>query len=142
MLIKEDATNYPVFGKGANMVNYKPYITTISKIQNLHSDRYKDYELEEAWNDWKKTGCDKNSQEYFIYISKFKNFMFGMGGFLRNLSYVGDRLNGPLHSLLLDPKWVNSLNGKPNWKYSDLNSGEGGDEFHCFYTTVLKLFQN
>ena len=54
------------------------------------------------------------------YISKFKKFMFGTGGFLRNLSYVADRLNGPLHSLLLDPKWVNSLNGKPNWKYSDL----------------------
>ena len=142
MLIKEDVTNYPIFGKGPSMINYKPYITSISKIENLHSDRYKDYELEEAWNNWKKTGCDKNSQEYFIYISKFKNFMFGMGGFLRNLSYVGDRLNGPLHSLLLDPKWVNSLNGKPNWRYSDLNSGEGGDEFHCFYTTILKLFQN
>lgn len=132
----------PTFGNGSNSINYKPYLDSISKIKNLHNDRYKDYELYEAWNDWKNIGYDKNSQEYYIYVSKFKNFMFGTGGFLRNLSYVGDRLNGPLHSLLLDPKWVSSLNGKPNWKYSNLNSGEGGDEFHCFYTTVLKLFQN
>jgi len=134
--------NYPTFGNGSRAINYKPYLDSLGNISNLHSNRYKDFELEDAWNNWKNTGCDKNTQEYLIYISKFKNFMFGMGGFLRNLSYVGDRLNGPLHSLLLDPKWVSSLNGKPNWKYSDLNSGEGGDEFHCFYTTVLKLFQN
>lgn len=134
--------NYPTFGNGSRAINYKPYLDSLGNISNLHSDRYKDFELEDAWNNWKNTGCDKNTQEYLIYVSKFKNFMFGMGGFLRNLSYVGDRLNGPLHSLLLDPKWVSSLNGKPNWKYSDLNSGEGGDEFHCFYTTVLKLFQN
>lgn len=134
--------NQPTFGNGSNSINYKPYIDSISKIENLHKDRYKDYELEDAWNNWKSTGFNKNSDEYVIYVSKFKNFMFGNGGFLRNVSYVADRLNGPLHSLLLDPKWVTSLNGKPNWKYSDLNSGEGGDEFHCFYTTVLKLFQN
>lgn len=134
--------NYPTFGNGANAINYKPYIDSISKISNLHSDRYKDYELEDAYNDWKNTGYDKNCDEYLIYVSKFKNFMFGTGGFLKNISYVADRLQGPLHSLLLDPKWVSSLNGKPNWKYSDLNSGEGGDEFQCFYTTVLKLFQN
>ena len=132
----------PTFGNGSSSINYKPYLDSISKIKNLHNDRYKDYELDEAWNDWKNIGYDKNSQEYYIYVSKFKNFMFGTGGFLRNLSYVGDRLNGPLHSLLLDPKWVSSLNGKPEWKYSNLNSGEGGDEFHCFYTTILKLFQN
>ncbi len=134
--------NYPTFGNGSHTINYKPYIDSISKIENLHSDRYKDYELENAYNSWKGTGFNKNSDEYKLYISAFKKFMFGTGGFLRNLSYVGDRLNGPLHSLLLDPKWVSSLNGKPTWKYSDLNSGEGGDEFHCFYTTVLKLFQN
>ena len=134
--------NYPTFGNGSHAINYKPYIDSIAKIGNLHSDRYKDYELEDAYNNWKNTGYNKDSEAYIIYISKFKNFMFGTGGFLRNLSYVADRLNGPLHSLLLDPKWVSSLNGKPSWKYSYLNSGEGGDEFHCFYTTVLKLFQN
>lgn len=139
-IINED--NYPTFGNGSHAINYKPYLNGMSKISNLHTDRYKDYELEESWNNWKKKGCDKNSEEYYIYISNFKKFMFGTGGFLRNLSYVGDRLNGPLHSLILDPKWVSSLNGKPNWRYSDLNTGEGGDEFHCFYTTVLKLFQN
>jgi hypothetical protein len=142
MLIKEDVTKYPVFGKGANMVDYKTFINTLSKIQNLHSDRYKDYELEEAWNDWKQTGYNKNSQEYFIYTSKFKNFMFGMGGFLRNISYVIDRLSGPLHSQILDPKWVMALNGKPDWKYSNLNSSEGSEDWQCFYTTILKLYQN
>lgn len=138
----EESNKYPMFGKGASSIDYKPYLHSIGQISNLHVDRYKDYELEESWNNWKKKGCDKNSEEYYIYISNFKKFMFGTGGFLRNLSYVGDRLNGPLHSLILDPKWVSSLNGKPNWRYSDLNTGEGGDEFHCFYTTVLKLFQN
>ena len=141
-IIKEIIASAPVFGQGRNVTNYKPYLDSISKIKNLHTDRYKDYELENAWNEWKNTGFNKNSEEYFIYLSRFKNFMFGNGGFLRNVSYVADRLNGPLHSLILDPKWAQSLNGKPDWKYSDLNSGEGGDEFHCFYTTILKLFQN
>jgi len=142
MLIKEGVTNYPVFGKSGNMVDYKPHIIALSKIQNLHSDRYKDYELEEAWNDWKNVGFDKNTQQYSYYASKFKAFMFGVGGFLRNVSYVADRLNGPLHSLLLDPNWAQSLNGKPNWSYSNLNSPEGSEGWQCFYTTILKLYQN
>jgi len=147
MLIKEDSTNYPIFGSGSHAVNYKPYIDSINKIQNLHTDRYKDYELEEAWNDWKNTGFDKNSQEYFIYLSKFKNFMFmgaedGGNGFLRNVSYVADRINGPFHTFILDPKWIASLNSNPNYKYSYLNSNKIGDEWQCFYTTVLKLYQN
>ena len=142
IILKEAISSGPIFGKGRSLTNYKPYLDSISKIENLHTDRYKDYELENALNDWKNTGFDKNSDEYLIYLSKFKNFMFGTGGFLRNINYVADRLNGPLHSLILDPKWVQSLNGKTSWKYSDLNSGQNGDEFHCFYTTILKLFQN
>lgn len=144
IMIKEAMSSTPEFGtpgKGG-YIHYGSYLDSLNKIPNLHSDRYKDYELDSAYKDWKNTGYDKNSEEYLIYLSRFKHFMFGDGGFIRNVSYTLDRLNGPLHSLLLDPKWVTSLNGKPNWKYSDLNSGQGGDEFHCFYTTVLKLFQN
>lgn len=132
----------PEFGKGKSLINYRPYLTSISKISNLHTDRYKDYELEEAYNNWKNTGYNKNGEDYLIYVSKFKRFMFGSSGLIQNISYTADRLGGPLHSILLDPKWVMSLNGKPNWKYSEQNSGYGGDEFHCFYTTVLKIFQN
>lgn len=132
----------PVFGNGRYTTDYSPVFKELAKIENLHTDRYKDYELEDAWNDWKNTGYDKSSDEYTIYISKFKNFMFGNGGFLRNLSYVADRTDGPLHLAILDNQWSRSLVGTKDWRYSDLNSGNGGDEFHCFYTTVLKLFQN
>ena len=55
---------------------------------------------------------------------------------------MADRLNGPLHSVILDPKWSQSLINKKNWRYSDLGTNSGGDEFHCFYTTILKIYQN
>lgn len=141
-ILKEAIQKAPVFGSGRHITDYSPVFQELAKIENLHKDRYKDYELEDAWNEWKNVGCDKHSNEYFIYISKFKNFMFGNGGFLRNLSYVADRTNGPLHLAILDNQWSRSLVGTKDWKYSDVNSGNGGDEFHCFYTTVLKLFQN
>ena len=139
--ILNEAT-YPTFGKGASFVDYKPYIEMLSQITNLHEDRYKDYELDEAWNNWKQTGCNKNSEEYLIYLSKFKNFMFGTGGFLGNISYVIDRLGGPLHSQILGPKWVTAMKDKKDWKYSNLNSAEGSEDWQCFYTTVLKIYQN
>ena len=141
-ILKESISKAPVFGKGRYITDYSPVFKELEKIENLHTDRYKDYELEDSWNDWKNTGYNKQSDEYIIYLSKFKNFMFGNGGFLRNLSYVADRTNGPLHLALLDNQWSRSLVNTKNWRYSDLNSGNGGDEFHCFYTTVLKLFQN
>lgn len=141
-MLKEAINSAPTFGSGARSINYKTYLDALNGISNLHTDRYKDYELEDAYKEWENTGFDKNSQEYLIYISKFKNFMFGSSGFLRNLSYISDRIGGPLHSFLLDPKWVSALNGKPNWRYSDLNSGMGGDDWQCFYTTVLKIYQN
>ena len=144
LIIKEAVTQAPKFGTKVG-INYKPYLDSMQKISNLHTDRYKDYELEEAWNAWKNTGFNKNTEEYAIYVAKFKAFMFGGGGsrgFLGNVSYVIDRLGGSLNSFLLDPKWVSSLNKTPNYRYSDLNSGKEGDEFQCFYTTILKLYQN
>ena len=141
-MLEEDIKKVPSFGNGRRSIDYSGVFKELEKVPNLHNDRYKDYELEDAWNNWKKVGYDKNTQEYLIYVSKFKNFMFGSGGFLRNLSYVTDRVNGPLHSLLLDFQWSASLVRTKDWRYSDLNSGQGGDEFHCFYTTILKLFQN
>lgn len=141
-ILKEAIQKAPVFGSGRHTTDYSPVFQELAKIENLHTDRYKDYELEDAWNDWKNVGYNKHSNEYLVYLSKFNNFMFGSGGFLRNLSYVADRTNGPLHLAILDNQWSRSLVGTKDWKYSDLNSGSGGDEFHCFYTTVLKLFQN
>jgi len=141
LIIKEAITSGPTFGNPGKKgyVDYTPYLKSIEKIANLRVDRYKDYELEAAYNDWENSGFDKNSDEYFIYKTKFKNFMCK---FINNLSYTSQRLNGPLHSLILDPQWIPSLNGNPNWRYSDANSGQGGDEWHCFYTTILKIYQN
>ena len=141
-IIKEGTGKAPVFGNGRFRDDYSRVFTQLSKIENLHTDRYKDYNLEKSWNDWKNTGYNKTSQEYIIYISNFKKFMFGEGGFLRHLSYVADRLNGPLHSVLLDVKWADSLVNKKDWSFSNEETGFGSEEFQCFYTTVLKLFQN
>ena len=103
--------NYPTFGNGSHTINYKPYIDSISKIENLHSDRYKDYELENAYNSWKGTGFNKNSDEYKLYISAFKKFMFGTGGFLRNLSYHGVLSINALESIKSDTcdRFLNSI---------------------------------
>lgn len=144
LIIKEAITNAPMFGKHDD---YTGHLKTLEKISNLHTDRYKDYELEESWNNWKNTGFNKNCKEYNIYLSNFKRFMFGgkegeNKGFLGNVSYVIDRLNGPLHSFILDPNWVNAVNNTPNYRYSDLKSTKEGDDWQCFYTTILKLYQN
>ena len=131
----------PVFGKGRYTTDYSPTFIEMGKVPNLHTDRYKDEELDESWKNWQATGYDKNTDEYFIYISDFKDFMFGESGFLRHLSYVADRIQGPLHSAILDKEWTRSLVGTKDWKYSKLNRS-GGDEYQCFYTTILKLYQN
>lgn len=154
IIIKEALQTAPIFGsvKTGNYIDYNPILKGLEKIQNLHSDRYKDYQLEEAFNEWKNSGFRRDTEEYFIYKSKFSDFM---NKFIRNVSYTLDRFVGQMtgedtgnskkiefHTMLLDRKWVDSLNGKPNWKYSDLNSGYNGDEWQCFYSTLLKLYQN
>ena len=143
-IIKEVLNSAPIFG---NRDNYSGHLKTLEKISNLHTDRYKDYNLEESWNNWKNTGFEKDNTEYYTYLSNFKRFMFGGNegdnkGFLGNVSYVTDRLGGQLHTFILDPQWVSSVNSKPDYKYSDLNSNKEGDDWQCFYTTILKLYQN
>lgn len=136
LLIKEAVTNSgPLFGKHDD---YTGLLGTLSKIENLHTDRYKDYELEESWKNWEKTGFDKNCQEYNIYLSNFKNFMYG---FLDNVSFVIDRLGGSLHHFILSREWVNAVNSNPHYRFSDDKTNKG-EEWQCFYTTVLKLYQN
>jgi hypothetical protein len=133
------APKYPVFGKGAYQTDYNRIFKQLAQIPNLHTDRYKDYALDEAWKRWKETGYDKNSNEYWEYLSYFKGFM---NGFIGSLSYILDRLNGPLHSLILDPKWADDLLSKPKWKFSDTDSFNGSEGWQCFYTAILKLHQN
>lgn len=137
----------PIFG---NKDNYVGDLKTLSNIPNLRVDRYKDYELDNAWNAWKETGYDKNSEEYSIYLGHFKDFMFGSGGFLQHLSYTLERLhmansNGrhsqvQLHQAILDKKWIQSVHNNREWKVSEANKNV--EAFHCFYVTVLKLYQN
>lgn len=142
IILKEALTpKAPVFGKGKNMVDYSPVFQELAKIENLHNDRYKNYKLDEIWKAWVNKGYDKNCNEYYMFKSAFSNFMFGQSGFLQHLSYVADRVKGPLHLALLDNKWSQSLINTKNWKYSE-EAQLTGDEFHCFYTTVLKIFQN
>lgn len=123
-------------------------IGTLAKIKNLREDRYKDYKLEEAFENWKNTGFDKNSEEYKIYISEFKHFMFGNGGLLAHISYTLDRLKTKdgnplsLDKIVLDTDWVKGALGASNWKYSDTNTNNGAADKQCFYTTILKLYQN
>lgn len=137
----------PIFGKGDNYIGD---IATLNKIKNLRVDRYKDYQLDDAWKAWKETGYDKNSKEYLNYLAFFKGFMFGPSGFLQHISYTLERLHAAndgvkrapvqLHQAILDRKWVQSVNSNVNWKASE--SAKNVEAFHCFYVTVLKLYQN
>ena len=142
LIIKEAITNAPIFG---TRDNYAGHLSTLNKIANLHVDRYKDYDLEKSWKNWESTGFDKNSKEYYIYLSNFKKFMFGgdgeNNGFLANVSFVVDRLGGSLHHFILSQEWVSAVNSNPNYRYSDLGTNKG-EEWQCFYTTILKLYQN
>ena len=152
-LIKEDSrVKAPVFGSGRGRVDYTSVLGNIAKIANLHTDRYKDNALDSAWREWANTGYNKNTEEYLAYRQAFINFMFGKygdiqdgngsEGFIHHIKYTLERLkNVPLHSMILDPKWSESLVKTNKWKYGG-GSYMGGDEFNCFYTTILKIFQN
>lgn len=128
--------------------NYIGDIKTLEKITNLRNDRYKDYALEEAYNNWKSTGFNKNSEEYMIYNSNFKRFMFGRNGLLTHISYTCDRLTTKdgkplkLDQIILDKDWVKSAFGSIDWRYSDLDKNTSSEEMQCFYTTILKIYQN
>jgi len=144
LIVKEAITNAPTFGKFGD---YTGILRTLDKVENLHTDRYKDYELEESWKNWENTGFNKNCKEYSIYLSNFKNFMFGgrdgeNRGFLGNVSYVIDRLGGTLNHFILSREWSDAVGNNPHYKYSDLKSNKGSEEKQCFYTTILKLYQN
>lgn len=141
----------PVFGNGRSRVDYTSVLGNLSKVGNLHTDRYKDNVLDAAWRAWGNVGYDKNTDEYLKYRQAFINFMFGKygditnesgsEGFIHHIKYTLERIqNAPLHSMILDPKWSESLVKTNNWKYD--SSYMGGDEFNCFYTTILKIAQN
>ena len=149
IMIREALTKAPFFGK---YDDYTAPLSQLSKVPNLRVDRYKDYQLEDAYNAWKDTGYDKNSKEYYIYITEFKHFMFGEGGLLAHVSYTADRTtykdrNGvekpvPLHRVILDRDWADQIVNAKDWKYSNANSNVGAADKQCFYTTILKLYQN
>lgn len=149
IMIREALSKAPSFGK---YDDYTAPLSQLSKVANLHTDRYKDYQLEEAYNAWKDTGYDKNTNEYYIYITKFKHFMFGEGGLLAHISYTSERTTYkdregnekavPLHRVILDKDWADQIINVKDWSYSISNSNNGAADKQCFYTTVLKIFQN
>ena len=62
--------NAPVFGNGRFRTDYTPTFKELEGVENLHNDRYKDYDLEEEWKNWQSVGFDKNCEEYYLYCSE------------------------------------------------------------------------
>ena len=119
-------------GYGRSEINYSELLRSLDKVPNLHTDRYKDYALLEAYDAWGKVNFDKSTKEYAVWASHLKRFMDYLNG---HLHYVNDKKNDNIgtftfYRVVLDPKWVKSVvvNNK--------------DEWECIYTTILKIYKN
>ena len=49
-------------GYGRSEINYSELLRSLDKVPNLHTDRYKDYALQEAYDAWGKVNFDKSTK--------------------------------------------------------------------------------
>lgn len=117
---------------GTEKHNFKIELDALSKISNLRTDRYKNYDLENAYEEWGNTGFDKSSNEYRIWCGNLQSFMEYIG---KSIYYVlTDKVERAgstrPHYAFLDPEWVKKV-------------VRGGQEEHqSIYCLTLKLYQN
>jgi len=117
---------------GTEQKDYKQLLASLSTVPNLRTDKYTNHELEEYYNDWKKTGFDISSNEYQIWCGALKKYLDYLG---RSIYFV---LNNKVkriadarpYYVFLDPSWVQTVKlDKP-------------EDFQGIYSLTLKIYQN
>lgn len=111
-------------------VAYRQRLEDLNGVSNLRTDRYKNYELEDAYNAWAEVGFSKDSQEYKVWCGHLKSFIDYIA---RSINFVKGKVakheKGAPYMAFIDPQWVEVMI-------------KGGDDFQGVYCLTLKLYQN
>ncbi len=137
-LFKKFLVNEIVLPKGVSFctdpkdeISYKTCLKKLDSIPNLRTDKYKDHNLENAYNEWSKTDFSKDSFEYKTWCGLLKNYMDYLG---RSINFVKfnkiDRIgDARAHYVFVDPKWVETMNS-------------GKEDYQGIFSLTLKIYQN
>lgn len=99
----------------------------LDSAPDLRVDRYKEADLEYVYDEWEKVGFSKDSEEHAILHSIIERFMEYLE---YSVFYTLKRVSEMNDTKVLDPKWAISI------------KKGGKEEFQCFYTLILKIYQN
>lgn len=117
---------------GTDKIDYSNKLKALANISNLRTDRYKDYNLEEAYKNWSDIGFDKSSNEYKVWsgnlISFLKYLESGIFYVLEDrVRRIGDARP---HFAFMDSSWVENV------------VHDRKEEHQGIYCLILKIYQN
>ena len=131
-MIQEAVSSNPYLFGTANE-DYKRILEGLSKVSNLRTDRYKNYDLEEAYEKWSKVGFDKNTKEFAAWngiLKSYLNFLNGGIEYVLNDKVNRIGMNRP-HWVFIDPSWA-----------KDVILNHEGEKHQSIYSLILKIYQN
>jgi hypothetical protein len=109
---------------------YKQRLKDLETVSNLRTDRYKDYSLEEAYNNWAECGFSKDSEEYRVWCGRLTDYLDYLE---TGIDFVKGKVNrnggASSHWAFIDPEWVFDMK-------------DGRDDHQGIYCLTLKLYQN
>lgn len=109
---------------------YKQRLKDLENIPNLRTDKYKNYNLEEAYKEWADVNFSKDSNEYKTWCGILKHYLDYID---RSIDFVKGKIarngNSSPHWAFIDPNWVKCIN-------SDTEDYQG------IYCLTLKIYQN
>ncbi len=134
LIIKEAVKQNPyIFGTGGKD-DYTKILSSLEKVPNLKIDRYKNYDLENSYKSWEKTGFDKNSYEYVEWGNNLKSYLSFLSGgieFVLNDKVKRINMNRP-QWVFLDPSWIEDV----------VTKNKDNEKHQSIYCLILKLSQN
>lgn len=110
---------------------YNQRLRELSTIPNLRVDRYKDENLENAYDNWSNVGFDKSSMEYKVWCGHLQRYLEFLE---RGLDFVNQKKNrigeARPHYIFADLDWMRKI------KSSNV------DDYQGIYSLTLKIYQN
>lgn len=111
-------------------LEYKQRLKDLEKVSNLRTDKYKDYNLEETYNEWAENGFSKDSEEYKSWCGNLKAYMNYIA---KGIDFVKGKIkrNGDAAPYLafIDPVWIKAMI-------------KNSDDFQGIFCLTLKIYQN
>lgn len=133
-LIIKEASAFDQYYFGTSRAYYKPYLDKLAGMSNLRVDRYKNNELEEAYNNWANANFDKSSYEYVAWgnaLTAYMKFFAGGIEFVLNHKVRRIGLGGKYYWVFIDEDWIKTIDDTNDYKDKE-----------CIYPLILKIYQN